>query len=84
VIKKQIISKKWGYLQIRLFEHINKQQSYDLFDLVITSTAWPYWRLAYKNLDDLTAKELYNVYKIRCWLLQFIPPRICYWLVIGK
>tara|TARA_B100000989_G_scaffold282579_1_gene247767 strand:+ start:7008 stop:7250 length:243 start_codon:yes stop_codon:yes gene_type:complete len=76
--KKQISSRSWGYLQIRIFEYLNKKETYDL---VFTSTAWPYWRLTYKNLDILTAKELYNVYKLRAWFLRFLPPKVTHWLM---
>ena len=42
------------------------------------------WNKYYKNTDELCMKELLQIYTIRAWVLQWLPPRLTHWLVTGR
>tara|TARA_B100000941_G_C28417524_1_gene506949 strand:+ start:775 stop:1020 length:246 start_codon:yes stop_codon:yes gene_type:complete len=81
VIKETIIYKRYRYLSVRVLKDTTRD---DCYDVVFTSAAWPTFRKRYKNTDSYVMKELVMIYSIRASVLQWLPPRLTHWLVIGK
>ena len=81
VIKKTIVYRRFRYLSVRVLMDPNND---DCYDLTFTSGSWPHWRIFHKNIDILLMKELLQLYTIRAWVLQWLPPRFTHWLITGK
>ena len=81
MIKKTIKYKRYRYLSVRVLQDTIRE---DRYDVTFTSGTWPSWRLWHKNTDELCMKELLQIYTIRAWILQWLPPRITHWLVTGQ
>ena len=81
MIKKQILYKRIGYLQLRVLKCTERE---DRYDITFLSTNWPQWRIWHRNVDWLKCKELLFIYKIRSYILRFFPPRITHWLITGQ
>jgi hypothetical protein len=77
-VKQLIHSVKFRHLQIRVFKGDE-----DDFDLVFTSGDYPYFRVQYRDLDRMSLDHVYTPLKNRAWLMQWLPPRWCHFLVIG-
>ena len=77
-MKQLIHSVKFRHLQIRVFKGDE-----DDFDLVFTSGDYPYFRVQYRDLDRMSLDHVYTPLKTRAWLMQWLPPRWCHFLVIG-
>ena len=80
MIKKQIIYKTYRNLSVRVLEDVDR----DRYDIRFSQTVFPYWSLWHKNCDRLLMKELLQIYRIRAWVLQWLPPRLTHWLVTGS
>ena len=81
MIKETIIYKRYRYLTLRVLKDTTRE---DCYDVVFTSAAWPTFRRRYKNIDRYVMKELVMIYRIRAFVLQWLPPRLTHWLVTGK
>jgi hypothetical protein len=77
-VKELIIEHKFRHLHLRVFKGME-----DDYDLVFTSCDYPYFRVQFKNLDKINLDHLYPLYRNRAWILQWLPPRWCHYLVIG-
>ena len=77
-MKQLVHSVKFRHLQIRVFKGDE-----DDFDLVFTSGDYPYFRVQYRDLDRMSLDHVYTPLKNRAWLMQWLPPRWCDFLVIG-
>ena len=77
-MKQLIHSVKFRHLQIRVY-----QGGEDDYDLIFTSGDYPYFRVQYRDLDRMSLDHVYTPLKNRAWLLQWLPPRWCHFLVIG-
>ena len=77
-MKQLVHSVKFRHLQIRVFKGDE-----DDFDLVFTSGDSPYFRVQYRDLDRMSLDHVYTPLKNRAWLMQWLPPRWCHFLVIG-
>jgi len=77
-VKQLIHSVKFRHLHIRVFKGDE-----DDFDLVFTSGDYPYFRVQYRDLDRMSLDHVYTPLKNRAWLMQWLPPRWCHFLVIG-
>lgn len=77
-MKQLIHSVKFRHLHIRVFKGDE-----DDFDLVFTSGDYPYFRVQYRDLDRMSLDHVYTPLKNRAWLMQWLPPRWCHFLVIG-
>ena len=77
-MKQLIHSVKFRHLHIRVFKGDE-----DDFDLVFTSGDYPYFREQYRDLDRMSLDHVYTPLKNRAWLMQWLPPRWCHFLVIG-
>ena len=80
MIKKQIIFKTYRHLSVRVLRDTDR----DRYDIRFTQSAFPYWSLWHKNVDELGMKELVQIYKLRAWVLQWLPPRLTHWLITGS
>jgi hypothetical protein len=76
-VKKLIKENRYKYLHLRVFK------GEDDFDLVLTSYDWPYFRVQFKNLDQIELDDLYLLWRNRAWILQWLPPQWAHYLVIG-
>lgn len=79
-MKSLIAEKKLRHLHIRAY----KDPTGDEYEIVFTSSQWPYWRKTLKTEDDLTAQETFDRWKNHGYVLQFLPARLCHYLVIGS
>lgn len=77
-MKQLIHSVKFRHLHIRVFKGDE-----DDFDLVFTSGDHPYFRVQYRDLDRMSLDHVYTPLKNRAWLMQWLPPRWCHFLIIG-
>ena len=80
MIKKQIIYKTYRHLSIRV---LCDTYNNDRYDVKFTQSEYPSWSLSHNNIDEYGMKELLQIYTLRARLLQWLPPKITHWLVVG-
>jgi hypothetical protein len=80
VIKKQIIYKTYKHHSVRV---LHDPMDASKFDVRFTQSSYPTWSVWHKNADELLMKELVQIYSIRAWIFQWLPPRLVHWMVIG-
>tara|TARA_B100000941_G_C28295506_1_gene443776 strand:- start:136 stop:378 length:243 start_codon:yes stop_codon:yes gene_type:complete len=80
MLKKLIREKKLSYLHIRVY----KDPFSDNYEIIFTSSKWPYWRKTQRTTDELLVKETFNLWTNHARVLQFLPARLCYRLMVGN
>ena len=50
-------------------------------EVTFSSTKYPYWRKSLTTVDELAAEEKFVVWSNHAFLLQFLPARLCYYIV---
>ena len=72
---KLVKQKVYGYLVVRISKDPEE------YEVVFSSTKYPYWRKSLITTDELSAKEKFVVWSNHAFLLQFIPARLCYYII---
>lgn len=80
MLKELIREKKLSYLHIRVY----KDPFSDKYEIIFTSSKWPYWRKTQRTTDELLVKEIFNLWTNHARVLQFLPARLCYKLIVGN
>ena len=79
MLKKLVREKKLSYLHIRVY----KDPFSDSHEVIFTSSKWPYWRKTIRTTDEYLVDETFNLWTNHARILQFLPAKLCYKLVIG-
>ena len=73
--RELVDQKVYGYLVVRISKDLEE------YEVVFSSTKYPYWRKSLITADELSAKEKFVVWGNHAFLLQFIPARLCYYII---
>jgi len=73
--RKLVKQKVYRYLVVRM------SKDHQEYEVVFSSTKYPYWRKSLITTDELSAKEKFVVWSNHAFLLQFIPARLCYYII---
>ena len=79
-MKELIREKRIRHLHLRVFKDVIS----DEFEIVLTTSEYPYWRKSLKTQDVLLVAETYTRWKYHAYILQFLPPRFCHNLIVGN
>ena len=73
---RELVKQKiYGYLVIRMSKDLEE------YEVTFSSTKYPYWRKSLVTTDELTAKEKFLVWSNHAFVLQFLPARLCYFII---
>ena len=73
--RKLVKQKVYGYLIIRMSRDSEKYQ------VTFSSIKYPYWRKSLITIDKLAAEEKFVVWSNHALFLQFLPARLCYYII---
>ena len=75
IYRKLVKQKVYRYLVVRMSKDSEK------YEIIFSSTKYPYWRKSLTTVDELAAEEKFVVWSNHALLLQFLPARLCYYAV---
>tara|TARA_E500000331_G_C16966075_1_gene587143 strand:- start:103 stop:342 length:240 start_codon:yes stop_codon:yes gene_type:complete len=79
-MKELIREKRIKHLHLRVFKDVIS----DEFEIVFTTSEYPYWRKSLKTHDVLLVDETYTRWKYHAFVLQFLPLKFCHNLIVGN
>ena len=76
---RQLVKKKnLVYILLRMF----KDSDSDQYEVILSSTTYPYWKRRLLTVDRLAAEEKYNVWRNHSYILQLFPAKLTYNIMI--
>ena len=74
-MKKIVKNKRCKYLYVKVLKTTKN------YEVVLSGVEYPYWKKTLRTQDEMVVEETYLRYRLHAFLLQWLPPRLCYNLV---
>jgi len=80
MLKVLVREKKIRHLHIRVY----KDQDHDEWEIIFTSSTYPYWRKVLRTTDEYLVRETFTLWSNHARVLQFLPPQMCHDIITKK